>query len=70
MIGRTAASIPIIQITGNHEYNTPDNYELFVKSFELYNLDKDYASGLHLGSLYLLAFDPYNLIYKKIDISI
>lgn len=41
MLGNVAADMPIIMITGNHEYNTQDNWQLYVSSFELYGLDTD-----------------------------
>lgn len=70
MLSRTTKSIPNIHITGNHEYNTPDDVKLFTGSFELYRLDVDYASGLVLGSTFINAFDPYHLIYNKKDTSL
>lgn len=33
MLADVAKSIPIIMVTGNHEYNTADNWNLFVNSF-------------------------------------
>ena len=56
-------SLPIITVTGNHEYNTKDNWQLFTSSLELYGLDTELAVGINFGSLYLVAFDPYNLVY-------
>lgn len=52
-------------VTGNHEYNTVDNYQLFQASFQLYNLDIDLATHLELGSLYLLPFDPFQILLGK-----
>ena len=63
MLANSSASIPIIMITGNHEYNTKDNWSLYNESFELNGLDSGLAVGLNLGSLYLVAFDPYSLLY-------
>lgn len=65
MLSHTAVSVPIIIATGNHEYNTADNYALFVNSFQLYGLDTTLATGLQLGSIYLLAFDPYQVLFNK-----
>ena len=65
MLTDTAASLPIIMITGNHEYNTKDNWNLFTQSFELYGLDKLFFTGLTLGSTYLINFDPFDLLYSK-----
>ena len=50
-------------MTGNHEYNTQDNWKLFAESLELYQLDTELAVGLNLGAMHLLTFDPYNLLY-------
>lgn len=52
-----------MSITGNHEYNTPDDWKLYVKSFELYGFDIDKVAGLSLGSVYMVAFDPYDYLY-------
>ena len=54
---------PIIHVPGNHERKTPDAALLFNSSFKIYGLDKKLATGLSLGSLFILPFDPYNVIY-------
>jgi predicted MPP superfamily phosphohydrolase len=33
MLSNTAKNVPVIMVTGNHEYNTDDNYKLFQSSF-------------------------------------
>jgi hypothetical protein len=63
----TVVDIPIVLVTGNHEYNTPDNWQLYVKSFSLYGLDSDKVAALSLGSIYMVAFDPYDLLYVTPD---
>lgn len=72
MLDATAQSIPVIMVTGNHEYKTEDNKQLFFNSFPFYKLDKELAAHLQLGSLSLLTFDPYELVLgsSKKDLSI
>jgi hypothetical protein len=36
---------------------------LFNSSFKIYGLDKKLATGLSFGSLFLVPFDPFNIIY-------
>jgi len=55
--------IPIVHVPGNHERRTPDAALLFNTSFKVYGLDIKLATGLSLGSIFLLPFDPYNIIY-------
>lgn len=38
MLSQISSVWPCIFMTGNHEYNTPEDFMLFNKSFELYNL--------------------------------
>jgi hypothetical protein len=38
---------------------------LFYGTFEQYGKDKKYATGLNLGNLYLVGFDPYDVVYKN-----
>lgn len=66
MLGLMAQRVPVIMITGNHEYNTQDNYLLYTQSFEMYGVDTEMAVALNLGALRLLAFDTYPLLYKKV----
>jgi len=33
MLSSIAKTVPVIMVTGNHEYNTDDNYKLFKNSF-------------------------------------
>ena len=61
--------IPIVMITGNHEYNTKDNWNLFTQSYELYGLNTDKISSLTLGNTHLVNFDPYDLLYGVINAS-
>ena len=72
MLGATAQSIPVIMVTGNHEYKSEDNKQLFFNSFQFYKLDTELAAHLQLGALSLLTFDPYELVLgsSKKDISI
>jgi hypothetical protein len=65
MLADVAKRVPVIIATGNHEYNTDDNFKLFQSSFELYNLDTELATYLEIGPLYLLPFDPYQILYGK-----
>jgi hypothetical protein len=65
MLSQTARSVPVIMVTGNHEYNTDDNLKLFQASFQLYGLDTNLASHLELGPLYLLPFDPFQILLGK-----
>lgn len=65
MLSKLAADTPILMITGNHEYNTQDNWQLYISSFEVYGLNTDMAVGLNLGPLHLVPFDPYSLLYAK-----
>jgi hypothetical protein len=62
MLSRIAKFVPVIIVTGNHEYNSPDNYLLFQKSFEHHGLDTELGTGYNLGPFYLAAFDP-NEVY-------
>jgi hypothetical protein len=57
----------VIHVPGNHERNTKDANLLFTKSFELYDVDKNLATGIAFGPLYLIPFDPYAIIYNKIE---
>jgi len=57
----------VIHVPGNHERNTKDANLLFTKSFELYDVDKNLATGIAFGPLYLIPFDPYAVIYNKIE---
>jgi hypothetical protein len=38
---------------------------LFNKTFKSYGVDTNLASGLSLGSLFFLPFDPFNPIYGR-----
>lgn len=65
MLSSIAKSIPVIMVTGNHEYNTEDNYKLFQASFQMYNLDTELATHIELGPLSLLPFDPFQILLGK-----
>lgn len=65
ILSQVSRFVPVIHVTGNHEYNRPEIMKLFAESFELYNLEKDLAIGLRLGSFYLASFDPYEVLYKS-----
>ena len=39
MLSGMAASLPLLMVTGNHEYNSKDNWKLYASSFKLYGLD-------------------------------
>jgi predicted MPP superfamily phosphohydrolase len=67
MLSDVAADLPVIFVTGNHEQNTEHNWKLFTESFQLYGLDTEKAVGISLGSLYLVPFDPYQLIYEEVS---
>lgn len=58
-----STKIPMVHIPGNHERKTHDAALLFNSSFKIYGLDKTLSTGLSLGSVYLIPFDPYNIIY-------
>jgi hypothetical protein len=38
---------------------------LLSSSFKLYDVDNKLATGLSLGSLYIVPFDPYRVVYNK-----
>jgi predicted MPP superfamily phosphohydrolase len=59
MLSGIAKTVPVIMVTGNHEYNTDDNYKLFQYSFQMYGLDNELATHLQIGPLSLLPFDPF-----------
>jgi 3',5'-cyclic AMP phosphodiesterase CpdA len=63
LLEHVSARTPIIHVPGNHERRTPDAALLFNSSFKVYGLDKKLATGLSIGSLFVLPFDPYNVIY-------
>lgn len=63
LLEQVSYKTPIIHVPGNHERRTPDAALLFNSSFKIYGLDKKLATGLSLGSLFILPFDPYNVIY-------
>jgi hypothetical protein len=65
LISRTARTVPIFFNTGNHEHNSKDDLDLFYGSFEQYGKDKKLAVGLNLGPLYLIGFDPYEVLYSS-----
>lgn len=65
MLSEVAKSVPVIMVTGNHEYNTDDNYKLFQASFQMYGLDTNLATTIELGPLSLLPFDPFQILLGK-----
>lgn len=68
MLGGVTKSIPLIFATGNHEYASDDNYELFRQSFQMYHIDTKFASGLAFGSAFLAPFDPFVQVYEEVDV--
>ena len=64
MLSRTSRYIPVFINTGNHEHNSEDALKLFYNSFEMYGKDKKLANSLNLGPLFLIGFDPYEVLYK------
>lgn len=58
-----SAKTPIIHVPGNHERRTPDAALLFNNTFKIYGLEKTLATGLSFGSLFIVPFDPFNVIY-------
>lgn len=65
LLEKISKSTPIVVVTGNHEHPNSDVEKLFSLSFKLYGLDTTLASGLSIGSLFLLPYDPYFLLYGK-----
>lgn len=64
MLSETARYIPVFINTGNHEHNSEDALKLFYGSFEMYGKEKKLANSLSLGPLFLIGFDPYEVLYK------
>lgn len=52
-------------VPGNHENLSEDDRLLLSKTFNLYGVNTDLATGFQFGSAYILVFDPYNFVYFK-----
>jgi len=63
MISEFAARTPIIITPGNHEHRSPDAYKLLSSSFKLYGLEGKLATTIYFGSINLISFDPYSVVY-------
>ncbi len=65
MLSRFSRYVPVFMNTGNHEHNSDDALKLFYNSFEMYGKEKKLANSLSLGPLFLIGFDPYEVLYKN-----
>jgi hypothetical protein len=65
MLSRFSRYAPVFMNTGNHEHNSDDALTLFYNSFEMYGKEKKLANSLNLGPLFLIGFDPYEVLYKN-----
>lgn len=65
LIEEVSTYTPFFITPGNHERNTPDANLLFSESFKTYGVDKNLATGISFGSLFITFFDPYGIIYSK-----
>lgn len=65
MMSQIAQSYPFIFATGNHEYASQDNFQLYKQSFEMYSIDLKMAAGLEIGSVFLAPFDPFAKVYGQ-----
>ena len=59
--------VPFFFTPGNHERRTVDAALLFNETFKVYGVDKTLATGIYFGSVFLAMFDPYNVIYGKVE---
>lgn len=65
MLSKYCSTFPVIHLTGNHEYNSNDDWALFTKSFDLYDLDSKLATSLRLGPFSYVMSDPHEILYAK-----
>jgi DNA repair exonuclease SbcCD nuclease subunit len=64
LISRQCRYIPIFLNTGNHEHHSTDDLKFFYNTFEQYDKNTKLATGLSIGNLYLIGFDPYKTLYS------
>lgn len=63
ILSRVGKHVPVFLNTGNHEHISEDDMKIFYFTFEQYGKEKNLATGLSLGPLYLIGFDPYEIVY-------
>ena len=65
LVSRIGRFVPFFYVTGNHEHNSKNNLLLYYNTFEQYGMDTKLTTAMNFGSVYMVAFDPYETVYSS-----
>jgi hypothetical protein len=63
LISKIGVYWPVIVSSGNHEYNTANNWKLYSESFEIYGMKDRKVQAYKFKWLSFLSMDPYRQVY-------